>query len=142
MIAATCNSYKLELLDGGVHRAHDDYRLALYSANANLSDETTHYTTKGEIRSEGYDAGGQTLTGREVALQGRRATLTWTGELVWDPSTIAAPWALIYNHSREDRAVAVLDLRDRNGNTARSSNGPFKVTLPSPTVVLGGGVSE
>jgi hypothetical protein len=38
------------------------YKIALYTANADLSYATTAYTTTNEVSGTGYTAGGKTLT--------------------------------------------------------------------------------
>jgi hypothetical protein len=38
------------------------YKIALYTANADLSYSTLTYTTSNEVSGTGYTAGGQTLT--------------------------------------------------------------------------------
>jgi hypothetical protein len=122
---AVANSWYLEIVLGML-APEDVYRFALYSRDANLSEETTAYTTDGEvIGSPGYDAGGQILTGyKAVSLPGG-AVLAFDTP-VWPVSTITARGGLIYNFSKQNRAVAVLDF----AKDYISSNGEFRATMP------------
>jgi hypothetical protein len=55
------------------------------------------------------------------------------GSIVWPGSTIRARGALVYNFSRDNRAVAVLDF----GAEVASTNDKFTVTLPlAPLISL------
>jgi len=128
IIQGVADSFRLEILLG-IHAPSDVYRMALYSSKAELSPATTVYTTDGEvIGSQGYDAGGQALSGYQAQLSNRVAYLDWADPL-WPMATITARGALIYNASKQNRAVAVLDL----GQDYTSTNGNFLVTLPEPT---------
>ena len=122
---AKCRSYKVDLFDGA-HEPSDDYRIALYTNAATLDKDTTAYTTTGEVVGTGYTAGGQSLTGRAVGLATDEAYLTFA-DPVWDPATIDADGALIYNATRSNKALCVLAF----GETVSSTNGPFTVDLPA-----------
>lgn len=126
---AFCNSFKRELLAMEPHRATDTYKIALYTAAARLDDTTTAYTPANEVPETGdYQAGGQVLIGFSAGLDGKTGVLSWTSDPRWVNTTIAAAGALIYNATRENRALAVLDF----GGVIRSTNGPFTVMLPRP----------
>lgn len=123
---AFTNSAKLEFLQG-IHLAADVYKIALFSALATLSKSTTVYNAANEVPESGdYAAGGQVLDGYAAALYGDVATIDWTTDPTWNGATIAAAGALIYNSSRGNKAIAVLDF----GGVITSTNGEFKVTLP------------
>src|SRR6266581_3256814 len=117
----------------GVHTPQDVYRMALYSDAADLSAETSVYTTKAEVIGQGYGAGGLTLTGYKAVLEGGTASITWNDPM-WPNATISARGALIYNYSKHNRALVVLDL----GKIFTSTNGDFKVFLPDGTISIGG----
>jgi len=126
---AFCNSFKRELLAMAPHRPEDVYKIALYSQAARLDASTTVYSAVNEVPESGsYVAGGQVLSGFSVTLDGETACLDWTVDPLWNDATIAAAGALIYNASRGNRALAVLDF----GGVITSTNGPFRVTLPVP----------
>lgn len=129
--AAIPNSFKSEALQG-IHAIADVFRIALFTSAANLSKATTAYSTSGEASGTGYTAGGQALSGAAVTLDGDTAILDFA-DPSWATSTITARGALIYNASKGNRAVAVLDF----GADITSTNGPFSVTLPNPTAAAG-----
>lgn len=106
----------------------DTFKIALYSAAATLGPSTTTYTTTGEISGTGYTAGGATLTNVEPSAGVTNAY--WGFENVsWADSTITARGALIYNASKGNKAVAVLDF----GADISSSGTTFLVTMPNNT---------
>lgn len=124
-------SFLLEILQG-IHQPGDVYRMALYGERAVLSELTTTYTTEGEvIGSPGYDAGGQVLTGYRAVLDGKSATLDFD-DPSWPHSSITARGALLYNASRDNRAVVVIDF----GKIFTSTNGSFAVIRPEPVQPL------
>lgn len=110
----------------GVHQPGDVYMLALYSANADLNAATEVYTTRGEVKGKGYTAGGKKLSGYVCETEGSSAFLTWTDAVRWRPATITARGALVYNASRENKALAVLDF----GEEFRSTNGLWELEMP------------
>lgn len=118
----------------------DVFRIALYTVDAGLSPDTPAYTTQGEvIGAPGYTAGGQVLQGADVALIGTTAALTWT-DPVWPNSTITARSALIYDASRNNMAVVVLDMGPSptgNQQGYSSTNGNFLVKLSSAETLIG-----
>ena len=131
--AAICNSYKKEVLDG-VHLAADVYKIALFTSAATLSKSTTAYAATNEVANgNGYTTGGATLAGFTTALDTDTAVLDWTTDPTWPAATITARGALIYNSTRSNKAVAVLDF----GADIVSTNGTFTVTFPSPTAAAG-----
>lgn len=131
--AALCNSFKRELLAMSPHTAADVYKIALYTSAATLSKATAVYTATGEVSGTGYTAGGQTLAGFAATLDTDTAVLDWTTDPVWAGATLTARGALIYNSTRANAAVAVLDF----GADFTSTNAPFTVTLPAATAAAG-----
>ena len=131
--AAFCNSFKQELLAMSPHTPADVYKIALYPSTATLSKATTVYSSTGEVTGTGYTAGGATLTGFAVTLDTDTAVLDWTTDPTLPSSTITARGGLIYNSSRANKAVAVVDF----GQDVTSTNGTFTVTLPAPTAAAG-----
>jgi hypothetical protein len=121
-----CHSANLEFLTG-VHTPGDSYYLALYQDGANLSPETTKYSTNGECSGQGYTAGGIRMEGYKVGLVKGKACLTFTKNPVWNPATIAARGALLYNRTKNNAAITVIDL----GEVLRSQNGLFELEVPA-----------
>jgi len=131
--AAICNSFKQELLSMTPHTAADVYKIALFTSAATLNKATTAYAATNEVSGTGYTAGGATLTGFAVTLDADTAILDWTTDPAWADATITARGALIYNSSRANRAVAVLDF----GADISSTAAAFTVTLPAAAAATG-----
>lgn len=125
-------SYKAEILQG-IHDTADTYKIALYTNAAILGASTTSYTTTNEVVGIGYTAGGVTLSGFNVTTSGTTAILDFTTDPFWENATITARGALIYNSSKSNKAVYVLDF----GSDITSTNGTFAVTLPAPDATNG-----
>jgi len=132
--AAVCNSFKQELLAMTPHTAADVYKIALYTSAATLSKATTVYSATNEVAASGsYGAGGITLVGFTVTLDTDTAILDWTTDPTATTATITARGALIYNSSRSNKAVAVLDF----GSDITSTAGTFTITFPAATAAAG-----
>ena len=125
-------SFKAEILQG-IHDSADTYKMALYTSAATLGAATTDYTTTNEVVGIGYTAGGVTLSGFNVSTSGTTAILDFTTDPSWENATITARGALIYNSSKSNKAVYVLDF----GSDITSTNGTFAVTLPTPDATNG-----
>jgi len=123
--SAVCNSFKQELF-GGIHDLDtDSIKMALYTSSATLGAATTAYTTSDEVVGAGYTAGGNTLTGAAISLDGSVAIVDFS-DTTWSAATITARGALIYNSSKSDKAIAVIDF----GGDKTSTNGDFTVQFP------------
>ena len=126
--AAICNSFKVELLAMTPHTAADTYKIALYPNTATLNKSTTAYSNSGELATAGnYTQGGIALVGFTVAADGDAATLDWTTDPSWANATFTARGALIYNSSRSNKSVCVLDF----GGDITATAATFTVTLPA-----------
>ena len=122
-----CTSFKAEIL-GGTHSSADTYKIALYTSAATLDASTTAYSATNEVSGTGYTAGGATLSGFSVTTSGTTAILDWTNDPSWANATITARGALIYNSSKSNKAVAVLNFT----SDKTSTDGTFTVVLPTP----------
>jgi hypothetical protein len=100
------------------------YKIALYTANADLSYATTAYTTTNEVSGTGYTAGGQTLTPIVPASSGQTAYVSFAN-VTWNPASFTCRGALIYN-STTGAAVAVLDF-----GSDKIATSTFTVTFPT-----------
>ena len=118
--------FKTNLLNGAEDFTTGVYKIALYTALADLGPETTAYTTTGEITGTGYVAGGETLTNVIPASNGTTAFISFLN-VTWTPASFTARGALIYNGTTGD-SVAVLDFG--SDKTATTS---FTVTFPTAT---------
>lgn len=127
--SGVCSSFKVELFEGVHNFAFDTFMMALYDSSAMLSvDTTTMYVTDSEISGPGYQAGGMALQNPQIlGPTARAAYVTWD-DPIWPDSTLQARGALIYNQSKQQRAVAILDfLADQFSNM-----GNFRVKFPPP----------
>lgn len=120
-----CNSFKQQILLGEHDLDTDNIKIALYTASASLDASTTVYTTSNEVTGTGYSAGGLTLTGAAVTLSGSTAVVDFD-DAVWAAASITARGALIYNSSKSNKAIAVLNF----GGDKTSTNDDFKVEFP------------
>ena len=112
----------------GVHQPGDDYRIALYSASAKIGPNTKAYTTEGEIKGMGYTAGGVALKGHRTGIIGKNAFITFD-DVVLKSATFAAAGAMIYNASKGNAALCVLNL----GAERHVYDGAFELKFPKPT---------
>jgi hypothetical protein len=126
---ALCTSFKVEILQA-IHNftasTGDVFKLALYTSSANLDATTTVYSATNEVANSGtYTAGGGALTNVTPTSTGTTAFLDF-GDISFTSATITARGALIYNSSKANRAVAVLDF----GGDKISTTGTFTVQFP------------
>jgi hypothetical protein len=127
MITQTlCNSFFAEILKA-IHDftpgTGDTFKLALYTASADLGANTTVYTASGEVVASGYTAGGITLTSvGPVQVNG----VGFTNFVdVSVSAALTARGGLIYNSTKANRAVCVLDF-----GADRTSSTTFQVDFP------------
>ena len=121
-----CSSFKQQILLGEHDLDTDVIKIALYTSAATLGASTTAYTTADEVVGVGYTAGGNTLTGATVSLSGTTAFVDFD-DTTWSSATITARGALIYNSSKSNKAIAVLDF----GADKTSTAGDFTVQMPA-----------
>ena len=120
-------SFKAELYQAIHDLPTDTIKLALYTAEADLNEATTAYTTSNEISGTGYTAGGKVVTGVAVSSSGFTAWVSFDN-VVWDPATFTARCGLLYNASKANRSIAVIDF----GSDKTGAN-TFTVTMPGST---------
>jgi hypothetical protein len=120
-------SFKQDILLGVHDLDTDTLKIALYLATADLGAATTVYTTTGETSGPGYTAGGNTLTGVTVLTSGTTAYVDFANP-TWDPASFTARGALIYNASKSNKAIAVLDF-----GSDKTTTTTFTVQMPANT---------
>ena len=104
------NSFKQEMLQAGQNLATDTLRMALYTALADVGPLTTMYTTVNEVVGTGYAAGGELVTGATVSVDVQSGTVYVDfADVSWPGASFTARGALIYNVTRSNKTVAVLD---------------------------------
>ena len=132
IIQTQTTSFKAQLYQGIHDLTTDVIKIALYTANANLNEDTTVYSSTDEVANTGtYSAGGAQLTPITVNTSGYTAyvsfpNISWTG-------AITARCALIYNETKGNKSVAVLDF-----GSDKISTTTFTITMPTngPTTSL------
>jgi hypothetical protein len=129
-------SFKVQLPQG-VHNfgptSPDTFKIALYTAAANLDASTAVYTTAGEVVGAGYTAGGNTLTISVTPVAANNSAGVPTAyfsfaNTEWASGTFTARGALIYNATEGNKSVAVLDFGSDKTVTAEN----FTIIFPTP----------
>lgn len=120
----TCNVFKTGLLNADFDFTSGTFYIALYTNAATLDQNTTAYTTAGQVVAAGYTAGGELLTPSVAALDGTSyvsfANVSWN-------AAFTARGALIYKPGANG-AVCVLDF-----GADRTSSTTFTVQFPAAT---------
>ena len=132
IIQTQTTSFKAQLYQGIHDLTTDVIKIALYTASADLNEDTTVYSMTNEIANTGtYVAGGAQLTPITVSSSGYTAyvgfpNISWTG-------AITARCALIYNVTQGNKSIAVLDF-----GSDKTSTTTFTITMPvnGPTTSL------
>ena len=128
IIQTQTTSFKAQLYQGIHDLTTDVIKIALYTANANLNEDTTVYSSTDEVANTGtYSQGGAQLTPITIGTSGYTAfvgfpNISWTG-------AITARCALIYNDTVVGKpSIAVLDF-----GSDKTSVGTFTITMPANT---------
>lgn len=124
ILQGMCSSFKQESWLGIHDLDTDTLKLALYTASADLSQATTVYTTVGETTG-GYVTGGNVLTNVQVLLSGTTAYVTFDNP-IWYGASFTCRGGLIYNESKANRAIAVLDF-----GADKTASGTFTIQMPA-----------
>jgi len=132
IIQTQTTSFKAQLYQGIHDLTTDVIKIALYTASADLNEDTTVYSSTNEVANTGtYVAGGAQLTPITIGTSGYTAyvgfpNISWTG-------AITARCALIYNSTQGNKSVAVLDF-----GSDKTSTTTFTITMPTngPTTSL------
>ena len=118
-------SFKTQLYEAVHNLLTDNLYMALYVATADLNQDTLIYTTQNEVTGGGYTAGGVLLTGVTINSSGYTAYVSFNP--VDFNASVTARGALIYNASKGNKSIAVLDF----GSDKTSTD--FTVTPPTNT---------
>jgi hypothetical protein len=128
IIQTQTTSFKAQLYQGIHDLTTDVIKIALYTASADLNEDTTVYSvgTPGQVVASGYTAGGSILTPITVSSSGYTAyvgfpNVSWTAALT-------ARCALIYNVTQGNKSIAVLDF-----GSDKTSTTTFTITMPANT---------
>lgn len=103
----------------------DVFKLALYTNSAALDGSTAVYTSTGEVVGTNYPAGGQALTNVDP-MTGGTTGYTQFGNLTFSNVTLTARGCMIYNSSKGNKAVIIVDF----GSDKSATSGDFIITMP------------
>ena len=127
------NSFKQEMLQAGQNLATDTLKMALYTAFSDIGPLTTVYTTTNEVTGTGYTAGGVVMTGVTINTEstGVNSGTVYVdfANVSWPGASFTARGALIYNVTRSNKSVAVLDF----GSDKTFSSVSNTVVMPENT---------
>lgn len=125
------SSFKTEVMNGthDLTNGGDSIFVALYLSSAVLDATTTAYTATGETSGTGYVAGGQAVTGNtDPAASGTTSYWTPSGlTLVWAASSFTARGAMVYNSTKANKVICILDF----GADKTCSASDFTITWPT-----------
>lgn len=133
IIQSLTNSFKSQILQAVQDLSTDTLKIALYTGDATLGPTTTVYTASGEVTGTGYTAGGKILTGTTISTgtetQYNPAVVYVNfNDVVWNPAAFTARGALIYNASKGNKSIAVLDF-----GSDKTCTLTFTITMPANT---------
>ena len=121
-------SFKLGMVQAEQNLATDTLKIALYTAFSDIGPSTLVYTTTNEIVGTGYTVGGEVLTGVTIAASTNGVVYINFDNVVWSPAAFTCRGALIYNSTKTNKSVAVLDF-----GSDKTSTNTFTITMPSNT---------
>jgi hypothetical protein len=136
ILQTATTSFKIELLQA-VHNfgptTPNTFKVALYTAAADLGSSTTIYSTTNEVVGTGYTAGGNTLVISTSPTAANNTASVATAYISfnntsWTSATFTARAALIYNVTQGNKSVAVLDF----GSDKTVNNDTFQIIFPTP----------
>jgi len=126
IVQTQTTSFKAEVYQAVHNLLTDTIKIALYTSNANLDETTTVYTTLSEVVASGYTAGGEVMTGVALNTSGYTVYVNWAN-VSWS-TAVTARCALIYNASKSNKSIAVLDF-----GSDKTSTTTFTITMPANT---------
>lgn len=122
-----CDSFKVQLLNGVHNFSSDTFKIALYTSSATIGETTTVYSATNETSGTNYTAGGNTLTVSVTPTNTGNVAFLSFANTTWTTATITAAGAIIYNNTKANAAVCVLNF----GGDKTSTAGNFSVNFPT-----------
>jgi hypothetical protein len=138
ILQTVTTSCKIELLQA-VHNfgptSPNTFKIALFTAAADLSASTTVYTAgmTGQVANgSGYTTGGNTLVISQSPTSGNNQSAVPTAFISfsntsWTSASFTARGALIYNSTQGNKSIAVLDF----GADKTVTNDTFQIIFPT-----------
>ena len=124
------DAFLQDCLDGGqdLGTSGNTLKIALYTSSASLGATTASYNNSNEVSGTGYTAGGASLSSQAVAFDSTNQVAYFdAADPAWTTASITARGALIYNNTKSNASIAVLDF----GSDYTSTAGTFTIQLPS-----------
>lgn len=128
IVQTLTTSFKKESWQAVHNLETDVLKMALYTGSATLNADTTVYSATNETSGPGYVAGGVALTGATINTDGTTVYVDFA-DAVWSGASFTARGALIYNSSKSNKAVAVLDF-----GADKIATNTFTVSMPVNSV--------
>ena len=128
IVQGLTNSFKSDILQAEQNIITDTLYIALYTADADIGPDTTVYVTAGEITGTGYTAAGNVLSGATIATLDNIVYVNFNSPQ-WTSATFTVRGALIYNNSKSNKSVCVLNF----GSDKTVANQTFTITMPTNT---------
>lgn len=125
-VSGLTTSFKEQLLQGVHNFDVDTFKIALYDQNAVLDADTTVYTTDNEVSSAGYTAGGEVLLLVGVNAGNGTGYVSFANPR-WYGTTFTVRGALIYNSSKGNKSVGVLNF----GSNQTTLTQDFEIQFPA-----------
>lgn len=122
-------SFRQDILQAGQNILTDTLYIALYTGFSDIGANTTVYTTTNQVVGTGYAAGGIQLTGATIQTSTDGVVFVNFASPSWANATFTARGALIYNVTRSNKSIAVLDF----GSDKTCNNQTFTVPMPVNT---------
>ena len=126
IVQTQTTSFKKELYEAVHNLSTDTLKIALYTGNATLNEDTTVYSATNEVVASGYTAGGNTLTGVTISSADYTAYVNFANT-AWT-AAITARCALIYNVTQGNKSIAVIDF-----GADKTSTTTFTIAMPANT---------
>jgi hypothetical protein len=126
IVQTQTTSFKAEVYQAVHNLLTNTIKIALYTASANLDEDTTVYSTTNEVVASGYTAGGAVMTGVTLNTSGYTVYVNFAN-VSWS-TAVTARCALIYNASQGNKSIAVLDF-----GADKTSTSTFTITMPANT---------
>lgn len=123
IVQTQTTSFKKELYTGVHNLSTNTLKIALYTASADLNEDTTIYSVTNEVSGGGYTPGGVALTGVTISSSEYTAFVDFDDAVFG--ASVTARCALIYNVTQSNKSIAVLDF----GSDKTSTN--FTITMPA-----------
>ena len=126
IVQTQTTSFKSEVYQAVHNLLTNTIKIALYTASANLDEDTTVYSTLNEVVASGYTAGGAVMTGVTLNTSGYTVYVNFAN-VSWS-TAVTARCALIYNASQGNKSIAVLDF-----GSDKTSTSTFTIVMPANT---------